>query len=412
MELSTFEPKWQSKPVRDRLNSIIKFALTEFSFSRKRRLSQELVESGFGSCNRRVDKNTYLKNLILKKTAFETRGVECAEWELSWANLLWACNQAGMSPEEVVKKSLEREIEIGKKEVVEVKSASKGSISMYTFTQSDKDAKDYFDLVELQTNHKHLHTENAQYTDAPSGRLITHFQNVSKNVRAIFWDGWYDYDIEAAAYTLIYQELTRLNADLSQFTTFARTFSDKVNFRNELADYFNLPVDTIKEILATLLNRPMIVNHKDTAIYNILEEDGFDTRHFFMKAKKCQVLKQLITEIKLAWPYLMNDWEKSTGKNRKDVFRSKMKVDMETGEVLKNSRYSSSKFRAYLYFQLERKVLNSIRKFMSGKICHCMHDGFFTNKEIDTEKLRQFIKQETGYEVKFSEERIKKQAAV
>jgi hypothetical protein len=164
-------------------------------------------------------------------------------------------------------------------------------------------------------------------------------------------------------------------------------------------------VDVVKEILASLLNNPILVNHRDTAIYGIIDEAGFDPRHFFKLAKSSKLLKQLISEIKLAWPYLMNDWEARTGKDRKDTFKTKMKVD-EDGVVLKKPRYKSSKFRAYLYFQLERKVLNSIRTFMSGKICHCMHDGFFTNQQIDMEKLRSFIKQETGYEVNFSEERI------
>jgi hypothetical protein len=155
MDTLNFEPKWGSKPVTDRLHTIINFCLTEFGMHRKMRLSKNKLIEGFGQQNR-VDKNSYLRNLILKKTAYEVRGQENAQWQISWANLLWACNQSGLAPQEVVNKTLAKEIQIKKKE--DTSSLAQGSISVYTFSQDDRDAKDFFDLAKLQSEYTHLHT--------------------------------------------------------------------------------------------------------------------------------------------------------------------------------------------------------------------------------------------------------------
>lgn len=104
----------------------------------------------------------------------------------------------------------------------------------------------------------------------------------------------------------------------------------------------------------------------------------------------------------------MSNWVEVNNKDPKQIFRTQMEYDTETGEVTKFSRYRSTKFRSRIYFELERQVIDVIRKFMSGKICHLMHDGFFTPQQIDMEKLRNqielesHIKEDIKFNVKIS----------
>lgn len=401
-----YTPRWGSKPVTKKITSALEFGFKFFSIYQRQDVGASALIEGFGQIGRSKSNpeknalNRYMRELLLTKTRFEVINQKKAEYKFSWAKLLWLMEQNGM------------EIPVKLKDILKSEeskaSCCEETVIAYTFSgKEEKAAKDVLDLIDLHTNFTHLLTENAEYKIQNfTDRLEAKHQSKTKVARAKFWAGWYDYDIEACSYTLLYQKLSRLTQDLHRFTTIQSAFKDKHTFRNTLSSDLEIDVDTVKEILATLLFNPNLVEHNSTSIWKILIENDYNPRFFFRLARRSHTLLQLIAELKLMWPILMADWEITNKQDPKQIFRTKDEYD-EDAVITKFGRYKATKFRSRIYFELERQVLDVIRKFMSGKICHLMHDGFFTPQQIDTEKLRQLIKQETGFEVNISEETLK-----
>lgn len=389
-----YTPRWGTKPVDKKLDSVLEFGMKFFSTYTRQTVNFEDISEFFGqngrskSNPRKNELNRYMRELLLTKTRLEIPQEKSAEYKFSWTQLFWAFDQQGkVIPEKA------REINLACQEL----------LKDVPFSAEEKESKAYFDLIDLEQNFTHLLTQNAEYKEQNfTTRFEAKFQTKSKIARSKFWCGWFDYDMEACSYSTTYQKFSWIHPDVSGVQTVARASLDKKNFRAELADQVKLDLDTTKELLAILIFNPLIVNHKTTAIWSLLEDNGYDPRLFFRYAKKSTILQKLVPELKFMWEVLMSDWEKSTGKIRREVFQTKGEVDKETGEYTKLPRYKATKFRSYLYFMMERQIMNAVRKFMSGKICHLMHDGFFTPQQVDLEKLRSFIKQETGFDMKIS----------
>lgn len=232
---------------------------------------------------------------MLTKTEFEVRNHKKAEWKFSWAGLLFACQQQqGMLTPEKERELKERE----SKSRAEVES--KAVIACTFSSKENKDAKDYFDLVDLQTNYTQLLTQNADYKlQNFTDRFESSYQSKTKVARAKFRMGWFDYDIEACAYTLTYQKLIKITQDESRFTTIARAFRDKHNFRNELAEPLQSEVAQVKKLLAIVLFNPNLIAFESTAIWRMLVDNDYEPRGVFRLAKRCKPLLQLISELKL-----------------------------------------------------------------------------------------------------------------
>lgn len=400
-----YTPKWGSKNVTKKIESIINFGFHWFSTYTRQSPGDKAIREGFGHIGKSKTNpnknalNRYMRELVLTQTQLPEIGVRKAEFKFSWLKLLWAMEQNGMEIPVKVKDILTEE----SKQAVSVESEA---VKACTFShKEEKLAKDVIDLMDLQQNYTHLLTENAEYkVQNFTDRLESAHQTKTKVARSRFWAGWYDYDVEACSYTLLYQKLMRVTQDEHKFTTIKRAFNDKHNFRNNLSEELEIDVDMVKEILATLLFKPDLTPFKETAIWKMLVDQDYNPKYFFRKANRCSTLLQLVAELKLMWPLLMEDWAKTNNEDPHKRFRTKDEIDEETGEVIKFGRYKATKFRSRIYFELERQVLDSIRKFMSGKVCHLMHDGFFTPQPIDTEKLRIQIEQDTGYKVNISQD--------
>ena len=68
----------------------------------------------------------------------------------------------------------------------------------------------------------------------------------------------------------------------------------------------------------------------------------------------------------------------------------------------------SAKLKWILYFDLERVVLNSVRKYLNkNNIRYFLeHDGWSTNKELNTNELSIFVEQETGFVIQLDYQEV------
>jgi hypothetical protein len=162
-----------------------------------------------------------------------------------------------------------------------------------------------------------------------------------------------------------------------------RTYlKDRKGIRYQLANEAEITYDQAKEIINALLMGAQLGHNKDSDIYKML--NGDKARIDFLK--QYEYLQQLRDDIKTCWDYIkpMLPVTYITDKNNK---QRKLPI--------------SNKQKAGVYFDLERKVLNSIRDYLdnTNNKYFLEHDGFVCEREINKEDMSNWVYINTGYEI-------------
>jgi hypothetical protein len=244
-------------------------------------------------------------------------------------------------------------------------------------------------VVEVaQIDHKQeLDSGNFTYDDK-SNRLWHPLQRYRKSYRTqVLADSGYlhDYDIECCAPTLIHQYAQHLGMDEYLFAL-RRYLTDRTSIRNELAVQLELDTDAVKEIINALFAGAVISNNKESDIYDILNGDR--ARIEFLKQD--EYINELKRDIKTCWDVITPHLSR--------------RRNARTNRLLK----ITSKQKWNVYFELERVVLNSIRNYLDGKSIRyfLIHDGWTCEREIDRDDLRDYLKINIGYDLRFEHTKI------
>jgi hypothetical protein len=246
---------------------------------------------------------------------------------------------------------------------------------------------------------KELKSKKFVYEDK-SNRLWHDLQRVRKEYKQqIFSESGlkYEYDIECCAPTLIHQYSQTIPEiihndkwiqgpmDLYLFAL-RRYLTDRKTVRNELAIQAEITYEQAKEIISALLMGAQLGHNKDSDIYKLLKGDT--ARIEFLKQN--EYLKQLREDIKTCWDYI----------------KPTLPVTYITDKKNKQRRLPiSNKQKAGVYFDLERKVLNTSRDYLdrTNNKYFLEHDGFVCEKEINKEELLNWIKINTGFDIKLDQ---------
>ena len=249
----------------------------------------------------------------------------------------------------------------------------------------------YYPIVAevAQSDHKdELDSGNFTYNDK-SNRLWHPLQRYRKEYRTnILAESGYthDYDIECAAPTLIYQYAQHLGMDEYLFAL-RRYLTDRTSVRNELALGLELDSGVIKEIVNALFCGATISTNKEHSdIYDILNGDISRIEYL----KQNEFIKQLVSDIKTCWSYITPHMSR--------------RRNTKSNRLIK----ISCKEKWNVYFELERVVLNSVRNYLDINSVRyfLIHDGWTCDKEIDREQLKNYVRNQTGYEIKFEYENL------
>jgi len=245
-----------------------------------------------------------------------------------------------------------------------------------------------YDLAQ-KDHSKELTSGDFQYKDK-SNRLWHPLQRYRKEYRSqILNDSGYlhDYDIECAAPTLIHQYAQHLGMDEYLFAL-RRYLTNRVEVRNELANKLELEPAAAKEIINALFAGARIANHEDSDIYHILNGD----RARIDLLKEDQYIAELRCDIKTCWDYISPTISRRTrtqanGKERLLAITCKQ--------------------RWHVYFELERKVLNSVRNYLDEieSKYFLIHDGWMCDREIDKDQLIDYVRNQTEFDVRFEYEK-------
>jgi hypothetical protein len=219
-----------------------------------------------------------------------------------------------------------------------------------------------------------------------SNRLWHPLQRYRKQYRTqVLADAGYthDYDIECCAPTLIHQYAQQCGMDEYLFAL-RKYLTDRTTIRTELANKLELDTAAVKEIINALFAGAPITSRKESDIFHILNGDL--ARIEFLKQDP--YITELTSDIKTCWEYI------------KPTMMRRTKTQANGRERLIPV---SCKNKWHVYFELERVVINSVRNYLDeNSIKHFLiHDGWTCEREIDREVLRDYVRTNTGFDLKF-----------
>lgn len=231
-----------------------------------------------------------------------------------------------------------------------------------------------------------LESKEFQYEEKECARLWHPLQNMTKEAKAHVWkhEGLgFNYDIKACAPTLIMQHAQHLGFD-EWLYGMQEFLLDPGAFRRHVAqvagyDYSDdKQAKKIKALINAMFCGAKLGANRDFALFHLL--DG--SREVIKKLQNDARLMLLKDDIKRCWKVIettMTTYRNANGR----------KLAL------------SSKHKWGRYFDLERKVLNAVRTYLSneGFKFFLEHDGWRTDKEVNILELQMYVEYQTGFKI-------------
>jgi hypothetical protein len=224
------------------------------------------------------------------------------------------------------------------------------------------------------------------YTDL-SDRLWNSLQFVRRDVKKVILANAgfvYQYDVQCSAPTLLLQHARKLgytgDAEFIEFYLENRT-----DVRIDLAAIANVSVAKIKTFINATFCGAKIGLDARLSLANLFELDA----NVINTLKDDVFVQALKKQVSLMWKFLADNGA---------VIRH---IQMQDDGEFEMSRITSAD-RWALYFMLERKVLDAVRKYLeqTNNIYFLEHDGWSTINLVNVVELTEFIYHETGMRVK------------
>ena len=229
---------------------------------------------------------------------------------------------------------------------------------------------------------------NVNYYEVNTGRYHAKgaiLQGYNKSVRYAALRGCYEYDLEAAHQNILVQLLDREGASFKELDVVREYISNKAGIRISLAKELNTSVAIVKIIIQELTYGAKLYNHKSGAIFKTCDGEY----QLIERIIKNPWLIKLAASFSIAHKHLVGD--------DKQVINA-VGIQVESKKKAKDM--------AHILQGYERQILDSLITHCNTKdIAILLHDCVVFYKEQSPEKLSLIVREETGFNLKFSEEK-------
>ncbi|MDO8385075.1 MAG: hypothetical protein Q7T13_01580 [Polaromonas sp.] len=349
--LNPYKPNLADPRVLNRIQTVLDWVKPMVVESRPRTISSAKLTEVFG--NQKKDLSAYLRaNLLIQSGTYQA-GKSSYSYQLKQSGYEKLCGFIGKAVQTTP----------------EVAQELYGDIAKGTYTP--------------------LYSE-----PTPGLRRFHPVQNLPKTLRADLFKGWYDYDIEAAAPSLVYQSAQRLLHDINGtrpeqvYPTIRKLIFEKAAVRTHVQTLTGCSPKIVKQILNGLFFSARLQASASTKIYALV-----DFNPETIEALKADpFIKSLMREVKAMWTLLIQ--AEKTRKGREFLFNG-----------VESPNLKSSSTRMAIYLALERTVMDVMEEALKsdGTQYVLMHDGFMTSKASRKIFLEQKVKEKTGLEISLSE---------
>ncbi|MGF6180069.1 hypothetical protein ABIB42_001069 [Massilia sp. UYP32] len=356
LALSSYKPNVDDPRVQQRLQTVLQWCKPMIGQKRAKSISSTTLRMTFGNTSQPFGR--WLRsNLLIQVGGYEV-GKSSYSYYLNEAGYKKLCTFVGVSPQTSVEIAVE----------------------LFGSIISGEVAPEYRD----------------------SGTRRYHpIQNLRREDRkeAFSGGGWFDYDIDACAATLVYQYAARhfkrtYPGAAFPFPAVERLISKKIETRHLVMILCGISLEKAKELLQSIFFMAPLTPHSRCSIYRLLGED----RISFEKLKQDSFVKALVADLRKMWRYaiLADQHERAT-------------LLISEGRYAPQSRATSA-HRHAIYLRLERTVMDAIHEWFGSEYFPgiLMHDGFLSRLDVPTCGLELFVEQATGYQIKLKKERLGK----
>jgi hypothetical protein len=255
-------------------------------------------------------------------------------------------------------------------------------------------------IVDHETGIKNHMNNNLElvYTDDDNGRHHNAFQNVPSKLRPHFFPGWYSYDIDASAPTILHQ--IYMNTGGTSLSGITNYINKKDLLREEWADKVGCTIKEMKSTITSMFFGGIIPSEKQLYIKDV-------TFSISKVLTTTQIKKLLRTESFME----VRDDTKLMMKTISDYYRHDNNLLTNGAGYTKHfERWESRKVCYHLYVGVEASILSMLMSYflshnMVLTVLH-LHDGFLTTNDIEPILLSQLVKQQTGFSVTYSKEAL------
>lgn len=237
------------------------------------------------------------------------------------------------------------------------------------------------------------------YTEpTPGARRYHAVQNLPKAIRAEVFLGWFDYDIEAAAPTLVSQWACKVHERLNPtkqgtpFPSIQRLVEDRSSIRKHVAKVTGLDMPTAKSIVIRMFFAAGLVPNGKQAVFRLVNRD----RDVLDRLKADPFVSAFRREVSLMWKLVLTDENSRNGM-----------VAFRTGKVIPKPA-TRGKQRMGMYLRLERQVIDAIEDVLraDGLVPVLIHDGFMVRGRIDRERVQREVQVRTGFVIRLAEAKV------
>jgi hypothetical protein len=214
----------------------------------------------------------------------------------------------------------------------------------------------------------------------------------------------YDYDIDNASATLIYQyaqrlRLEKITQNLTEIASndsetplilphIEQYLTEKEQIRNQIANDCGCDVKYVKKAITALFQGAHLSRNERSRLYWDLNANC----ELIERLKQNSQLSLLREDIKSLWRII-----------RGEIFKEKLTKGLVKEEEKSKWRLCG-RDKAALYRQLEREVMSVIwRELKRGKIAHLkIHDGWASREICDMKLLVDKVRNKTGYHIRIN----------
>jgi len=243
--------------------------------------------------------------------------------------------------------------------------------------------------------------EDPAYTEKDSRRYHP-IQNLRRDIRKQLYAGWWDYDIEACAPTLVYQYAVRQYRFVRNddgipfpFPSVAKYVQEKTAVRAYITSLTGLGEQETKELVQAMFFEARYSPNPKAGIFKKLNCN----RPLYDRFVKDPFVAAFRKDVKDMWRWA----------RQRDVYERGQKI--WEGKMPSPADPKASKHRIAIYTNLERQVIDAMLdhlNFSSDKKLrvHLMHDGFMSDGRLDVNLLVEAVAVKTGYAVKVKEVQV------
>lgn len=339
-----YTPKFQDPRVQKRIRRALGFAIGAISVTKPQAWSTRYIDQWFGVQSNSL--SAYLREqlLICVDDRWNKDTGECKKYLLNSQGVNFLSESIGLTTHTTNPIVLEVAHEEYSKE-----------LSTGQFNYKDKSQRLWHPIQNYRREYKRQILENANMC--------------------------YHYDIECCAFSLILQYSQQLGQDQYPFAI-RNYIKNRSEIRQELARELDIDPVAVKRILSALLAGAPLSTNPTHAIYQMLDCDS--SRVLFLREH--EFITNLRDEIKLCWESI------GPTLTRREIITKTQK---------RRRLPISAKQKWGVYFDLERRVLNEIRSYLTtNNNKHFLeHDGWSCEREVNVSELIDFIKKQTGFEL-------------